>query len=178
MADTQRTRAAILALLADNATGDISAQDLRDTVVSALPDYGELYVSASAATTISVVNTWYAVSGTWTLGNNQNFSEPSEGRLQFDGDETRVVFLFSGMSVTGAASNVVSEMAFAKNGSVLTPSIIQRKLGTAGDVGAAALVGITTMAPGDYVDVRIRNTTSATNLTITVGNMIALVLAA
>lgn len=34
MADTQRTRAAILSLLADNVTGQISAQDLRDVIVS------------------------------------------------------------------------------------------------------------------------------------------------
>lgn len=34
MADTQRTRAQLLALLADNVTGEISAQDLRDFVVT------------------------------------------------------------------------------------------------------------------------------------------------
>ena len=34
MADVQRTRAAILALFADNVTGQISAQDLRDFVVT------------------------------------------------------------------------------------------------------------------------------------------------
>jgi len=34
MADNQRTRAQILALLADNVTGQISAQDLRDFVVT------------------------------------------------------------------------------------------------------------------------------------------------
>ena len=34
MADTQRTEAAILALLADNSTGDISPQDMRDAIVS------------------------------------------------------------------------------------------------------------------------------------------------
>jgi hypothetical protein len=37
MADTQRTRAAILALFADNVTGQISAQDLRDFVVTLMP---------------------------------------------------------------------------------------------------------------------------------------------
>lgn len=36
MADTQRTRAAILALFADNVTGQISPQDLRDFVVSVM----------------------------------------------------------------------------------------------------------------------------------------------
>lgn len=34
MADTQRTRAQILALFADNVTGQISAQDLRDWVIT------------------------------------------------------------------------------------------------------------------------------------------------
>ena len=34
MADTQRARSAILALFADNVTGQISAQDLRDFVVT------------------------------------------------------------------------------------------------------------------------------------------------
>ena len=36
MADTQRTRAAILSLFADNVTGQISAQDLRDFVVTVM----------------------------------------------------------------------------------------------------------------------------------------------
>lgn len=38
MADTQRTRAAILALLADNVTGQISAQDMRDVIVTLMED--------------------------------------------------------------------------------------------------------------------------------------------
>jgi len=37
MADTPRTRAALQALFADNNSGDISAQDLRDFLVTALP---------------------------------------------------------------------------------------------------------------------------------------------
>lgn len=36
MADTQRTRAALLALLADNVTGQISAQDVRDALVTVM----------------------------------------------------------------------------------------------------------------------------------------------
>lgn len=38
MADTQRTRSQLLALLADNVTGQISAQDLRDTVVTIMEE--------------------------------------------------------------------------------------------------------------------------------------------
>jgi len=36
MADTQRTRAALLALIADNVTGQISEQDLRDILVTVM----------------------------------------------------------------------------------------------------------------------------------------------
>lgn len=36
MADTQRTRAALIALLADNVTGQISAQDVRDFLVTVM----------------------------------------------------------------------------------------------------------------------------------------------
>ena len=38
MADTQRTRAQILALFADNVTGQVSAQDLRDFVVTLMEE--------------------------------------------------------------------------------------------------------------------------------------------
>jgi hypothetical protein len=37
MADTQRSKAALLALLADNTSGDIGAQDARDFLVSTFP---------------------------------------------------------------------------------------------------------------------------------------------
>ncbi len=40
MADTKRTQTEILALLADNITGDISPQDMRDSVVSARANQG------------------------------------------------------------------------------------------------------------------------------------------
>jgi hypothetical protein len=40
MTDTVRTQSEILALLADNTTGDISPQDIRDMVVSAYADTG------------------------------------------------------------------------------------------------------------------------------------------
>lgn len=55
MADTVRTKAAILALLADNTTGDISPQDMRDFVVSI---YGTTdTIAANLVTTNSAAST-------------------------------------------------------------------------------------------------------------------------
>ena len=47
MADTLRTRAQLLALLADNITGEISAQDLRDMLVSVMGIYGIITMAAN-----------------------------------------------------------------------------------------------------------------------------------
>jgi len=49
MADTKRTLTELLALLADNNTGDISAQDLRDFLVSVYNDIGYGTENASTA---------------------------------------------------------------------------------------------------------------------------------
>ncbi len=91
MADTQRTRAAILALFADNVTGQISPQDLRDFVVTLMnsefkyegdfwvePDprshttdktgYGWMMYSQTVETAVSFGNVLYMkVSGIWSL---------------------------------------------------------------------------------------------------------------
>lgn len=63
MADTIRTRAAILALLADNNSGNISAQDLRDAIVSIWGVMSSLYVQSgstpqSVGTTPAVLQAW------------------------------------------------------------------------------------------------------------------------
>ena len=167
MADTQRTVAALQAILADNVTGDISAQDVRDMLVSLAPDHGEMYISTSAATTVSVKDTWYPISGTWALtGGAKNFSAGASG-LQFDGDEARLFRLAGTGSFTGGTGDTL-EFAFAKNGTVITPSIIRRKLGSS-DVGAAAIVSHATLDTGDQVSVYGRNTTDTSDFTCLLG---------
>ena len=52
MVDTRRGLAALQALFADNQEGDISPQDLRDFLVSALGSYGSLIKNALATTSV------------------------------------------------------------------------------------------------------------------------------
>lgn len=62
MADTIRTRAALLALLADNTSGDISPQDIRDFLVSVHGVYGNIYRDGTASGLGVELN-----STTWTV---------------------------------------------------------------------------------------------------------------
>ncbi len=53
MSDTRRTRGALATLLADNTSGDISAQDMRDFLVSSLDPFGPI-VAINGATTATI----------------------------------------------------------------------------------------------------------------------------
>lgn len=68
MADTVRSRAAILALLADNTTGDISPQDIRDMFITAHGVYGEIRVEAGVTAQSSIDTTPAKVTGWNTNG--------------------------------------------------------------------------------------------------------------
>lgn len=60
MADTVRTRAAILALLADNTSGDISPQDVRDAFVTVHGVFGGWYISSTINLTEDTTPTAFA----------------------------------------------------------------------------------------------------------------------
>lgn len=172
MADTQRTLAALVAILANNVTGDISAQDIRDMLVSLAADHAELYVSGSAETTIATKDAWVDEGSTWTLSANaRNFSEGTNGRLQFDGVAVRAFMVAGTVSMTSPENNKTYEFGIGKNGTIWTPSIIQRKIGTGADVGAAPIAGIIEMDTGDYLTLQVRNTTDTSNVTVTKANI-------
>jgi len=77
MADTQRTRAALLSLLADNVTGDISAQDLRDFLVTVMePEFanpGDFWVEPSTRQTTTDKTARGAILYSQTVGSACSF---------------------------------------------------------------------------------------------------------
>jgi len=168
MADTQRTIAELLALLADNSTGDISEQDLRDVVVSLANSYGGFHVSTPIETAIALVNTPVKALGTTTVsGAVRGMDMPADNRLRYTGAPTRFHTIRAALSVISAASNKVFEFYIAKNGVVDTTSGIRRKQGTSSDEGALALEFHIQLAQNDYVEVWVENVTDASNMTIT-----------
>lgn len=85
MADTQRTLSAILTLLADNTAQAISAQDLRDAIVSVFANYGMIYVhggsTAQSGVTTSVVMDGFQ---------NDGANGPSAGCVTVDKDTSKL----------------------------------------------------------------------------------------
>ena len=80
MADTVRTRAQILALLADNNAGDISPQDMRDAIVTLHGVYGGLRISNNVTTQTVVLNTPEIIENWAAVGVNRGVTEDATNR--------------------------------------------------------------------------------------------------
>lgn len=179
MADTQRTLAQILALLADNTSGLISPQDIRDAVVTLAPSGGGIYLTSPLETAISDTVTHFPDLGTYSDGLlSADWSHGTNGRLQHDGVVTRLAFVLAVWSITAAANNKVVEAALLQNGAVIPQSTVLRKINTGADVGAGACLAMVSVAPGDYFQLAVRNTTDTANLTYQDANLVAFALPA
>ncbi len=172
MADTARTKAEVLALLADNTTNEISAQDLRDLVVSILPGVGTMNMQGNAAaTTISVAGTYVKAAGTTVAATLQDFTMPATNRLQYNGAPDVYATAFAGVSMVSASNSQILGLRIAKNGDATATeavaSTIRRKTGTGADVGAAFVGFECIMSTGDYLELFVTNESGTTTVTTT-----------
>lgn len=169
MADTVRTKTDLIARFAANTTNNITSQEFRDLVSSIVPAHGTMYVSSSAATTVSVSSTYYKVAGTTTATNLHNFSMPANNRLQYDGTPDIHVHVAVTISCTTASNSQVTGWRVAKNGDATitdaVASTTRHKTGTGTDVVSTAVHFDSMMSNGDYLELWVTNETSATTVT-------------
>ena len=171
MADTQRTVATLQALLADNASGDISAQDVRDFLATAAKSYGSMHISAPTQTAIIIGNTPVKVAATTTLAIQlKNFTMPATQRLLYTGVPTIHAHVTASMSMTSASNNKTFVFYIALNGAVIDSS----KIGIL--VGGTAIESISLQAEldlstNDFIEVWVENITDNSNLTVELMNV-------
>jgi hypothetical protein len=160
MSDTQRTRAELLALLADNASGAISEQDLRDVLVSVLGGYGHLFfftknVTANIAT--QTLSTWGTgpASGVTLSGAAGTLTVPVDGDY----------FVSFSATFSGTAGRKVS---FSSGALPMTPKV---KLDSAGDDVAVSWSGIVTLAAATAISILYAADVDWTAVSFTSGSL-------
>lgn len=177
MADTQRSVSEILALLADNTTGAISPQDLRDALVTWRPAHGQLWVADGngAALGITAASSWVeATAPVWSVSSSDNYlfdESAGNGRLTYTGDATIMAHVAGTISFRAANNNQVTHWRLGLNGTPDAKAEVQTKIGTGTDVQATALHLITVFSTGDYVSLWGYNDTSSAELTLDVANL-------
>lgn len=132
---------------------------------------GNLYITSSATTNFSAVNTPVKALGTTTSSNLYRVTSPANNRLTYIGSKTRSFQVSGAMSVMSSSNNKSYSVMIAKNGTVLTESRQSVKLGSAGDQRNAAISCIVSLAPNDYIELWAENNTDNTSFQITSLNM-------
>ena len=123
--------------------------------------YGELYVTVSAATTITTLGTYYKVSGTTALISSANMTMPSNNRLMYGGTGERKFFVTVCGSFTGANGDKY-RISIAKNGTHIDSSITEVTITGAAHRHQASCQCITALATTDFIEVFVTNATSNT----------------
>lgn len=166
MVDTVKTVTQLQALLADNTSGDISPQDVRDFLVSCAPPYGAMSRLVAAATAVAVPGTYYKAAGTTVLGNASNFDMPVDNRLRYTGAASKHMHIVVSASFTTAGVNNIIGLKVAKNGVLLDDSIQRRKVGTGSDIGSTAVHADAQLVTNDYLELWLTNETDTDAVTI------------
>lgn len=174
MVDTIRTLTDMLALLADNITGDIAPQDVRDLFISSVNQYGQIWEHMNAAETdIDTVDTWTEIvltsptlDNVSSLQGSADFDEPADGRLRYLGTPTRKFHITASISITAVGNNKSTQIALGISGTPNLASVAHRFIAVGADEGNIGIQLIVSLATNQYVSAFVKNTTDNTNLTI------------
>lgn len=165
MADTQRTLATLQSLLADNATGDIAEQDVRDLLVSLQGSHGTIGVQGNAVETmITDTVSFFEMAPVTALGEALRFDQSANGRLRYIGTPTVAVAVFGIVTMLGVSPNQDIFVRIGKNG-VADAESEQRikKLGSTENI-VMALQLLDQASLNDYYSLMVRNTSTASNV--------------
>jgi hypothetical protein len=132
---------------------------------------GVMTVTTEVQTTISTIDEWVDLSGTFTLTKSQHTDNPTNGQLRNNTDNPVDYNLLSEFTIDGSANNVIEMRAtvFRDNTSTFDPQdsfsrVIDNNVG-GNDLAFFIMFDSFTLNPNDYVKYEVRNTTSTANLT-------------
>jgi hypothetical protein len=158
MADTARSLPELQSLLADNELGNISAQDLRDMLVSVLGCYGSISVTGGTTAQGSLGTTPVKLTPFDTDGDADNMTPDSANdqiqvalagkylvNLELSYSGTASTTFVTGISINGAPTAFKAERAVDSGGNIGHVSVAAILDLAAGDVVAA---NVALLAPG------------------------------
>lgn len=170
MAETPKVLSALLAQLPDNTTGLISPEDIRDVVVSLFPSRGQLDLTATAATTFALTDTWYKLAGTTaldaTLGQD-GFSQVANNELRATKAVNQVLLVTANVELLCGSNNKTFGLTFAKNGTAITGIHVSALLANSNKGYGFSITALLPTAANDTISVYVRNETDTTSVTAT-----------
>ena len=169
MVDTQRSLSELQTILADNTTGDISPQDLRDFLISMKNPCGGLYVTTPAGTVIGTPGTYELVAGTTAQSDESSLylvTASSAGRLTYTGTKDMHFHVVCTLSLTCTQNNRTLSVRILKNGTTpLVHSTANLRIGTGSDIRFMAVHADTMLMQNEYLEAQVTDETGTSTIT-------------
>jgi len=172
MAQTIKTRAALIAQLADNTAGAISPEDLRDFLVSIMGVYGSIYTVAGSTTQALTAATPVQLQE-WSGDGPAVGVTPGFATDKVTVDEAGTYEIDFDVSFEGI-TNAVQEFTLYVNGSPASPAHSCRRKTSNADVGNAGFNCHLTLAAADILSIWVESTLGApSDITVVEAHLIA-----
>ena len=163
MSDTVRSKADILTLFADNTSGNISPQDLRDFVVSLHSNYGCMYANG-VTDTFTVTATPQMIDTFDTEGSSAGVSmSTANGTITLPVDG---VYRISFTASVYSTNNKTFVLELYKN-DIATNRTVRRLSSSATDIEVLSANCVNDFTASDVIDIRVYSTDGGTSLTVT-----------
>jgi hypothetical protein len=132
--------------------------------------YGQLYFSATAATTIAVAGTYVKMAGTTTSDSLNGITMPQNNRLQNNSGSTRVFQAMARADIIDGSGNKNIAIKLAKNGVLIDATESNGE--TTNNVAAHATINwIVSLAAGEYVEIWATNKSDTSSITAQHGHL-------
>ena len=132
--------------------------------------YGQLYFSATAATTIAVAGTYVKMAGTTASDSLNGITMPQNNRLQNNSGTTRVFQAMARADIIDGSGNKNIAIKLAKNGVLIDATESNGE--TTNNVAAHSTINwIVSLATGEYVEIWATNKSDTSSITAQHGHL-------
>ena len=129
--------------------------------------YANAYlIGNSSETTISVIDQYESLAGSFASDGGDLMTGGANGRLTYTGKITKHFHIVSNFDMTSPGTNQTYSFRWFKNGNTPIGPPIERFVGTGSDVGAISLHADAMLAENDYIELKATNKTSTANVTL------------
>ena len=138
---------------------------------------GQMEIETEVATTISTIDVWETLAGTWSLNDPQHFDQPQNEQLRHLGVQPFEFRVLASLAIVGPANDVVGVRLriWDDSASVFIDTAEQVRVinNVSGPRDVAFMFGTTIIQMGinDYAFAQIRNKTSTGDLTVEIDSL-------
>jgi len=137
-----------------------------ETNENSFPHANAYYENNITETVIVTTNAFVKPAGSWLSSSSEEFTVDGTGKLTYTGTVRKHFHIVSNFDMTTASNSQIIAFKWFKNGTTPLPAQVKRKVGTGSDLGAASVHADAMLNENDYVELKVANATSISNITL------------